>query len=51
MWRVIAVAITVAAINGTVNAKPTCVSSNTSTSPVIGACIDAPIIAAAPTMA
>jgi len=43
------VAIAVAAIIGMASEKPLCVSSSTSTRPANGACIEAPIIAAAPT--
>ena len=44
-------AIPVAAIIGTISPKPQWVSSSTSASPDSGACIPAPIIAAAPTKA
>ena len=50
-WKATSVAIAVAAIIGTISAKPLWVSSRTSARPDSGACIAAPIMAAAPTMA
>jgi len=50
-WKAISVAITVAAIMGTISSKPLWVSSSTRARPDSGACMAAPIMAAAPTMA
>ena len=50
-WKATRVAIPVAAIIGTISPKPLWVSSSTRAKPDSGACIDAPIMAAAQTMA
>ena len=50
-WKATRVAIPVAAIIGTISPKPLWMSSSTRARPDSGACIDAPIMAAALTMA
>ena len=50
-WKATSVATAVAAIIGTISPKPLWVSSSTRARPDSGACNDALIMAAAPTMA